>query len=531
MEKKGNELKEKTRRNLMLQSSESLHRKLMEGKLFAFAKECAYQILIDRRNELPVEKRGELERMLSDIYNKWLKTEENGSESSQSTPDLISTESELPSCPFPTNAFCEQVQQIIIDTNRCLNFPVDFMGASILFTSSLAIGNTVRLTVKENWEESSMLFIANIGRPNTNKSHPVSFALKPIFQYDSKTYKEYRDDLQVYKNALVEAKKEGKLPDVPKPIWFKHIVDDFTPEVLADTLNNNMRGIGVYADELAGWFKNFNRYNKSGEQERWLKIWSCKQISIDRKSSEPILITMPFVPIIGNIQTGVLGELGKDNRTQNGLIDRMLFAFPENLQKQPISDEQLNPEIGKTWEAIVNKLLSIELQYDEEGNPNPHKIKFSDEAWKLYKEWEADNTKLCNETGDERLAAIYGKFDIHFFRISLILQMLNWATSEETELPKILTVDSVKGCIELVKYFQSSATRAHQILSVNSNPVERLPEYKRRFYEKLPDTFKVNEIIGIADSYEINPRTMKRILGDITLFKRLKQGKYEKLYK
>ena len=34
---------------------------------------------------------------------------------------------------------------------------------------------------------------------------------------------------------------------------------------LADVHKFNKRGIGVYSDELASWFKNFNRYNKGSE--------------------------------------------------------------------------------------------------------------------------------------------------------------------------------------------------------------------------------------------------------------------------
>ena len=61
-------------------------------------------------------------------------------------------------------------------------------------------------------------------------------------------------------------------------------------EALAEVHKFNKRGIGVYADELAGWFKNFNRYNKGSEMEFWLSQWSSKPINIDRKTGEPVFI-------------------------------------------------------------------------------------------------------------------------------------------------------------------------------------------------------------------------------------------------
>ncbi len=73
-----------------------------------------------------------------------------------------------------------------------------------------------------------------------------------------------------------------EMPD--KPAWQKNLLSDYTPEALAEVHSYNKRGIGVCVDELAGWFKNFNKYNKGSEMEFWLSAWSRKPITIDRKA-------------------------------------------------------------------------------------------------------------------------------------------------------------------------------------------------------------------------------------------------------
>ena len=67
--------------------------------------------------------------------------------------------------------------------------------------------------------------------------------------------------------------------------------------------------------------------------EFWLSVWSGKPINIDRKTGEPVFIPLPFISVCGTIQNGILNELAKDSRTQNGFIDRILFVMPDNLEK------------------------------------------------------------------------------------------------------------------------------------------------------------------------------------------------------
>jgi len=47
--------------------------------------------------------------------------------------------------PFPVEVFPEPIQEIIAATNESLNFPIDFIGASILYAVSVSIGNTHRV--------------------------------------------------------------------------------------------------------------------------------------------------------------------------------------------------------------------------------------------------------------------------------------------------------------------------------------------------------------------------------------------------
>jgi len=61
---------------------------------------------------------------------------------------------------FPVEVFPLPIQQIISATNENLNFPIDFIGASLLYAVSVAVGNTHRVEVKKGWLESSVIYLA-----------------------------------------------------------------------------------------------------------------------------------------------------------------------------------------------------------------------------------------------------------------------------------------------------------------------------------------------------------------------------------
>ena len=57
----------------------------------------------------------------------------------------------------------------------------------------------------------------------------------------------------------------------PRNVEAKQIVvSDITVEALAVILKSNSRGLLLFCDELAGFIKNLNRYNKGGGDEQGL---------------------------------------------------------------------------------------------------------------------------------------------------------------------------------------------------------------------------------------------------------------------
>jgi hypothetical protein len=426
--------------------------------------------------------------------------------------------------PFPVDVFPLPVQRIIKATNESLNYPIDFIGAGIMYAVSVATGNTHKVQIMKGYEQNSVLYFAIVGKAGTNKTHPIAWALKPINSKDQASFQEFSNlsaEFSEYSKLSPKEKKDLGLEKPPqKPKWEQLIVSDFTPESLTEIMDFNKRGIGVYADELAAWFNNFNRYNKGSEEQFWLSVWSGTRITINRKTSDPILIQNPFASVIGTVQPAILEQLAL-NRTENGFIDRLLFVVPDKLQKEYWSEKELDPEIETEWFTIIENLLNLEA-----GN-KPEILEFSPEARAEMFEFNRKLTDLCNQTENDSIRGIYAKIEQYALRFSLLLEMLRYACSESDK--KEISLQSVQGAIKLVEYFQNSAIRVHKLLS-DTSPFDKLPADKQKLYDALPEVFTTGEGVKIAEEMEtMKKRNFQYWIKDKALFNYQGHGKYEKL--
>lgn len=430
--------------------------------------------------------------------------------------------------PFPLEIFPKTFQEIVIATNECLNFPIDFIGASMLYASSIAIGNSYCLEVKKGWVSSAVLYMAIVGRPGVNKSHPLSFALQPLIDSDSRSFRQYESDKAEYENVLRMDKKERDLNghgEPTKPILKKLIVVDSTPEALVSLHNSNYRGMGLCMDELVGWLKNFNRYNSGSEEQFWLSNWSGKPIDITRKTSDPLRIVKPFIGVCGTIQTSILNELAKGDRGKNGFVERVLMVIPEGLQVNGWNDKDLPESISGNWKCIIENLLNNPCDLDSYSTVQPRVLRFSQDAWKNIRDWQQRNTNLCNSSSNDGLSSIYIKLEQYCIRFCLILQLLESACNGSQ--PQEISLDVTNGAIELTEYFRSHSRKAYDIV-FNPDPLEDLPANKQKLYECLPEITDTKTAIQEGKRLGISERTIKRFLKEHKYFQKIGHGEYEK---
>ena len=169
--------------------------------------------------------------------------------------EAIDLSTRLSGTAFPVSIFPAKIQRIIREVHECHNYPTDYIAAAILTAIAVGIGNTHLAQIKQGWMESPILYMALIGRPGANKSHPLSFAMKPFLDYDYRQNQEFEKALAKYNELMSMSRKEraesGGDQFPQEPIRKRFLVSDVTPEGLSLIHAQNKRGLCLWADELS----------------------------------------------------------------------------------------------------------------------------------------------------------------------------------------------------------------------------------------------------------------------------------------
>lgn len=441
-------------------------------------------------------------------------------ELSKSINDSMKCETLANDNPFPIDVFPKLFIDLIVDLNKSLKFPHDYTGTAILTAISCAVGTTVKVKVKEGWYEYGSIYCCLVGNAGANKTHPVNHAFIPIRELDKarheiyvRLHKEYVD----YSKLNEKQKKEGT--PVREPILEKSLLTNFTPEILTKRLYDNPRGLTVLSDELASFIEGMNNYSKTDQLSTYLSFWSNQQTSIDRIGSPiPLLISLPYLSIIGGIQPRMLGKLFPVQKQNNGFYQRFLFAFPETTFKEPISDEESSLELQIKYTDFINDFFDLK----KEPNADAKILTWSKEAKDFFMQWNSKQCEMVNENQDTIKGEIISKFDIHFIRMALLLQMMEDPQSIEIGL------DAVIGAEKLCNYYLNCSLKVLRYIQDPNSYLFSLADNKKQFYNSLPNTFNTAQAVEMGVQFDFQERRVKEFLNDSVLFKKIKHGTYDR---
>ena len=438
---------------------------------------------------------------------------------------------------IPLGAFPKKIQEMAKVLVEYENYNQDYLLVSMLSAVATAIGNTCQIRIKGCWTSSPILYVILVGRPGVGKTPPLDFAFKPIRAHDYKLLKKYKEDDEAY-SLFMEKRKSRKFnysqSEIPEiPILQRTVISDFTPEALMQAHNVNQRGIVAFVDEIMGMFNTVNQYSKGQLIEQLLTAHSGKPLDITRCSLDiPIHIEQPCINIIGTTQTKRVHELVDKGYGDNGLIDRILFAYPK---RHTISPWQLHGaesnydgrECFDLWADVVEKILALPYQYDDEtGMVIPTIINFTADAQQHFFDWRNRTVDYINSIKDDAL--IDGrimKTHLNTARLALVIQMMRWACGEAGN--ENVDIDSVKAAIELGEYFEECYARLQKYMTIDS-----IQPQKKILLDGLEHEFTTADALKIGEEMGLSERSVMYTLTDLQTMKvirKIKRGEYEKL--
>lgn len=316
-------------------------------------------------------------------------------------PEAAPTAAPVAWRPFPTDALPPRLAEFVQSAARSIGCDESFVALPALAVCAAAVGATRRVLLKQGWSEPLCIWAAIVGESGSQKTPAFAAAIGPLklWQADlmlsvQAARNAFDADLAEYEKALAvwkQKRDDSPAPQkpVPPPI-VRVLVGDATVESLGPILQQNPRGVLLARDELTGWL-DFDRYSKSGkgggDVSHWLSWFNAQSIVIDRKSNpEPIVVPEAVVGIVGGIQPRVLDRaIGGDHR-ENGLLARLLLAFPPRQPKR-WNEHGLRRETEFRYECLVVRLLDLQHTIDNNDDPQPVLLTLDAEAKRQFVEF------------------------------------------------------------------------------------------------------------------------------------------------
>jgi hypothetical protein len=380
--------------------------------------------------------------------------------------------------PFPIHELPEPLARFCNEVADSVGCDPSFPALVALSVCSSAIGTTRQVCLKRGWFAPGSVWTLLVGESGTQKSPPFRLAMAPLKerqQRDAEAFiaenGRYQSELKAYRRALKDWERkngEGDEPEQPvRPLRSRCVVQDATIEALAPILNENPRGVLLARDELSGWLAGFDKYSgKSGTSSdvpKWLEIYNCESITIDRKTGDErfLFVRRPFVSIAGGIQPGILSRVLTAEHKDSGLESRLLMTYPPRQPKQ-WRDEELSSETQTAYSDLIRELF--ELKADTCGDDSrPATLVLNDEAKAMFRDY-------VNTTGREQaamfghLASKWSKLEETPGRLAIILHCVRQVTigvSDHWQIDEL----TMRAAIVLAEWFKTETLRIGRLLS------------------------------------------------------------------
>jgi Protein of unknown function (DUF3987) len=375
---------------------------------------------------------------------------------------------------FPITAFPLEIQKLIVGLAETMTASVDLVGGSVLAVAGSAIGQSVNISLSRTWTESPQLYLALVGLTAVKKTPPLKWLVKPLSDIDRDMQEVHKRELKAWTDRDPDARGS-------KPTCGRIVVQDITTESLAVIHSENPRGLLTYRDELTGWIRSFNQYKgKGADRQFWLSNASGSPLQVDREGGrEAFSVGHPLINVCGGLTPDNLGILirddldgRKEHQVDDGFLDRLVFAYPDEFPAQVWTEKELDAESEDLWPEVVRHLWQRTMVHDS-GRVRPYLVKFAQEAKAEFVRWHDAHmaevnpefpalNELNERLSREKIRGPWSKYHAICARIALVLSRLNDAVNgrDTYTQPDNIDLRSVKGVILLTEYFKRTIKKS-----------------------------------------------------------------------
>ena len=277
----------------------------------------------------------------------------------QANPSFVDPYAEFVGPEFPLEILPPTLAAFVDAEHRAMGADPAAIAMAALTAAAGAMHAETRVRMGEGWWEKPILWTILVGQPSSMKSPILDKVHKPLTDIDHERSKRFS---QAHKKWLQDKKIDRTIAGpVKQP---RCLINDATPEKVAEILSRDPSGSLMVRDELAGWLGSFERYNSGSSRSFCLSCWNGGIFTKDRvgngsqDADAEICVDNLALGILGGIQPDLLGKLG--DLTSDGLLQRFLIV----LMKRAERGNQDHPvtEIEAEYEKLIGSINGAPAQ-------------------------------------------------------------------------------------------------------------------------------------------------------------------------
>ena len=314
--------------------------------------------------------------------------------------------------PFPLDVLPPPLANFVDAENRAMGADPSALAMAVLTAVAGALHADTCLRMGDGWYEKPIIWTGLIGQPSAMKSPIIQKVTKPLHKID-----QHRAGVWQSLNAgwqQAKAAKQNPGPPPPKPP--RCLIQDGTPEKIAEILSRAPRGSMMVYDELAGWIGSFERYS-SGPSARafYLTCWNGGPFLKDRvgqgvrDTQAEIRVDNLALCMLGGIQPDRLAAIS--DLTSDGLLQRFLPVLMRSAKR---SDEDYHVTSSETaYGDLISRI---------QGTMAPCSYQFASDAMEVRTRVLDRLFELEQLDGfSSSLTGAIGKLKGYYARIALVL--------------------------------------------------------------------------------------------------------------
>jgi putative DNA primase/helicase len=289
-----------------------------------------------------------------------------------------------PVAPFEPELLPPFARRWVADIAERMQVPNDYASVALMVALGGAISRRAVIRPKANdptWVEVPNLYGAIVAPPGSLKSPVIDVVTKPLVRIEERWRNQYAQEMKKYEELSEEEQKQMGHPKLKRMI-----LNDVTYEKVQEILSENLLGMIVVRDELAGLFASFSRNGHEGERQFYLTAWSGHSpYGVDRIGRGSIYLPACCLSVLGAIQPARLRDhlayLAETDTINDGLIQRFQLAtYPDFPLEWKYVDRKPDENAQLRVQHVFNEISKLEPE-------EPLVLRFSSDAQDLFIEW------------------------------------------------------------------------------------------------------------------------------------------------